>query len=308
MLRNFEELRSSGAALTSNTIVVAAAHDEHTLNAVYAASKASPMSYILVGNRKRIMEISSELSVVPNEDAIVDCDSGTDCAYKAVALIREKRGGILMKGMLETGTLLKAVLDKETGIKERATMSHLAVLEIPAYHKLISVTDGGMLTSPTQEQKADIVRNTVEFYRRLGYSRPKIAAICAGEVVSEKIPETVDARQLQIMCERGVLGDCLLEGPISFDIAISAKSAKAKGFISAIAGDVDILLVPSITVGNVLSKGLLYWGGAKMAGCVLGASVPIVLVSRAASTEEKLLSIQLCLKIGDSHGLLDSGN
>jgi len=294
-IANFNDLRNSLGQEEAKTLVVAAAHDMHTLEAVFAAAKEFPMRYILVGKKEKILALSSELGVRNGMDTIIDCGNHDDCAREAVKIVREGRGDVLVKGILESSALLKAVLDKDSGIRDSGVLSHLAFLEVPSYHKLVVITDGGAIPNPTLEQKAEIVRNAVTFYRRLGIHRPKIAALCINESVSEKIPETVDAAALQKMCERGELGDCVLEGPISFDLAVDTGSAKIKGFKSAITGDPDILLVPNITVGNVMSKALLYWGGAKMAGCVVGAKAPIVLVSRGATAEEKLLSIMLCL-------------
>jgi len=298
MFKNFTELKGSLSASEPKTLVVASAHDKHTLEAVYEAVKSLPMKYILVGDKAKILEISRELGVSPAESDIVNTADDADCARKSIDLIREGRGNVLMKGLIETGTLLKAVLDKENGIRGTGTMSHLAVLEVPGYHKLVAVTDGGMIPHPTVEQKADIVRNAVSFFQGLGIARPQVAALAAAEAVSEKMPETIAAAELQAMCGRGELGDCVVEGPLSFDISVSKESAAIKKHPSKITGEVDILLVPAVATGNILCKGLLYWGGAKMAGCVLGAKVPIVLVSRGATAEEKLLSITLCLKAG----------
>jgi len=297
MFESFWEL--SGKVTTmQKTLVVAAAHDSHTLEAVYAAAKEFKIQYILVGDRERIMSISSELDDSPALGTIVDGGDDADCARRAVALIREGGGDALMKGILDTGTLLKAVLDKESGIRDSGVLSHVAILETPGYHKLISITDGGMIPNPTLEQKADIVRNAAAFFRCIGYERPMIAALCASESVSPKMQETVDAAELQAMCCRGELGCCLLEGPLSFDIAVSRESAAIKGFSSEVSGNTDILLVPNITVGNVLSKGLIYFAGAKMAGCIFGAKAPIVLASRGAGTDEKLFSIMMSV-LGD---------
>ena len=298
MYANFNEVRDSISAQAQRTLVVAAAHDAHTLEAVYAAATEFPMKYILVGDREEILKISNVLGYATSADSIIDVKGAAECAAEAVGVIGRGGGDVLMKGFLETGELLKAVLDKRSGIRDSSVMTHLAFLEIPTYHKLVTVTDGGMLTNPTLQQKADIVRLSVAFYQRLGFPGPKIAALCASESVSEKMPETVDAMELQKMCETGELGFCRLEGPISFDLAIDPESAKAKGFSSGITGETDIFLVPNITAGNVLCKGLIYLAGAKMAGCVLGASVPIVLVSRTATAQEKLYSIMLCLRAG----------
>jgi len=294
MLTSFKELRDS-KSITSKTLVVAAAHDKHTLEAVNNAIKELGLNYILVGNREKILSLSSEISFTPNENNIVNCPDDEKCVREAVSLINDGSGDALMKGIVDTGTLLRAVLDRESGIRGSGTLSHLAVLETPAYHKLIGITDGGMIPNPTITQKIDIVKNTVSFFKHIGYETPKIAALCAGETENPKIPETVDAAELQEMCRKGTLGDCVLEGPLSFDIAVSRESADVKGFKSDISGETDILLVPNITVGNVLAKGLIYWAGAKMAGCILGARTPIVLTSRGASSEEKLLSIMLSI-------------
>ena len=290
MFKNFNELKKS---ITSGhrTVVVAAAHDKHTLEAVFAAAEELDTKYILVGNRAKIISLSTDMCCSLNEDAVVDAADDAECASRAVGLIREGRGDALMKGVLETSTLLKAVLDKESGVRGTGTLSHLAIVEAPAYNKLVGITDGGMIPSPTFEQKVDIVKNAAAFFRSIGYECPKIAALCASESVSPKILETVEAANLQEMCEKGEFGDCALEGPLSFDIAVSKEAASIKGFSSDISGDVDIMLVPNITAGNVLVKVLVYWAGAKMAGCILGAKVPIILTSRGASAEEKLLSI-----------------
>ena len=284
---------SESAKAAPKTLVVAAAHDEHTLEAVFAAAEKLGIRYVLVGDRERINAVSSSLGVRLEQSVIIDSEDDDDSAKKAVAVIRENGADALMKGILETRTLLQAVLERETGIRGTGTLSHLAVLEVSAYEKLICITDGGMIPHPTLAQKADIAINAAAFYRQIGCHTPKIAAVCAAESVSPKIQETVEAAELQVMCRKGELGDCLLEGPISFDLAISKESAKIKGFHSQISGETDILLVPSITAGNVLAKGLTYWAGAKMAGCILGATAPIVLASRGASAEEKLLSIMV---------------
>ena len=273
---------------------MAAAHDEHTLEAVFKASSSLPMKYLLVGNKEKISFIAKESGHAVRDEDIVEADTNEDAAKKAVERIRSGQGDVLMKGILETGTLLKAVLDKEIGIRGSGTMSHCGIVEIPAYGKLVAVTDGGMIPYPNLEQKRDIVKNAVSFFHSLGVKRPKVAALAAVETVSAKMPETVDGQALKELFLKEDWG-CVLEGPISFDLAISKESALIKGYGSEVSGEVDILLVPNMVTGNVLSKSLLYWANAKMAGCVLGATAPIVLVSRGATVEEKFLSIMLCL-------------
>jgi len=294
MIKSFEELRSN-MKTTPKTLVVAAANDEHTLEAVYTAARELPMQLVLIGDREKIISISSKLEIEPDQDNIIDCKDNTECAHRAVALVKNGDGDVLMKGSLDTRTLLKAVVNREYGVRSSGIMSHLAILEVPSYHKLIGITDGGMVPNPTLGQKANIVRNAVVFFEHMGYERPMVAALCAAEAYKTKIPETVDAADLQTMSEKGELGNCVLEGPLSFDIAISRESATLKGFSSEISGNTDILLVPNITSGNIMAKGIIYMAGAKMAGCVLGAQVPIVVTSRGATAEEKFNSILMSL-------------
>jgi len=294
MFRNFDELKNVVSAKPQK-LVVAAAHDSHTLEAVYMAAGKYKISYLLVGNQEKILSESSKLGYSPDPGSIIDIKNDDECARVAVSLVKKGDAGALMKGLLDTGKLLSAVLDRETGIRDSGVLSHLAVLEVPAYNKLIGITDGGMIPNPTLEQKIEIVKNVVNFYRSIGYTRPKIAALCASETVNPKIQETVDAAELQKMCSTGKLGDCLLEGPLSFDISVSRESTMIKKYSGDISGDADVLLVPAISAGNILAKGLIYWAGAKMAGCILGAKTPIVLTSRGSSTEEKLLSIMLSM-------------
>jgi len=277
----------------NRTLIVAAAHDEHTIDAVLTAADNLGIAYILTGDGKKIESILNSLGKSVKRDLIIDTQDDETSAKVAVSLIKDGTGDALMKGLVDTGTLLKAALDKNKGIRGSGTLSHLAILETPGYHKLLGITDGGMIPTPTFEQKIDIVENAAAFYRALGYKTPNIAALCASETVNPKIPETLEAAELQKMCAIGELGDCLLEGPLSFDLAISRESADIKGFQSKISGETDILLVPDFTVGNVLAKGLIYCAGAVMAGIILGAKTPIILTSRGASTKEKLLSILL---------------
>lgn len=294
LLKSFSELQKQMAQSKSKTLVVAAAHDYHTLEAVFQAKKVLPMNYILVGNKEKILQISKELSHPIDEKNILEAETNEAAAKEAVRLIKSGVGDVLMKGILETGTLLKAVLDKETGIRGSGTMSHCAILEIPAYNKLIGVTDGGMIPYPSLEQKADIVKNAVTFFHNLGVACPNVAVLAAAENVSDKMPETKDALFLKEQFTKEDFG-CVVEGPISFDLAVSKESAEIKGYKSMISGETDIMLVPNMVTGNVFCKSLLYWANAKMAGCVLGATAPIVLVSRGATAEEKFLSIMLCL-------------
>lgn len=294
VISSFSALKSRLQHLSPREAVVAAAHDEHTLQAVFAARRDGLIRPILVGRRNEIRSIARSLGEELSPEQIVDAQDDLECAARSVALIREGKGDILIKGMLQTGTLLKAVVHRETGIRASQVMSHVAILDVPRYHKLLFITDGGMVVAPNLEQKGHILKNAVDFCRFLGYERPKAAALCAVETVNPAMPETGDALSLKEAGERGEFGPCIVEGPISLDLATDREAALVKGYHSPVAEDADILLVPAIAVGNVLGKALYGLAGGQMAGVVLGAAVPITINSRGATPEEKYYSILLC--------------
>ena len=295
MLKDFNALRDILGNNAKKTIAVAAAQDEHTLEAVFDAAKEFGVDYILTGNKNEILAVCAKLEQTIDESKIIDTEGDEEAAKAAVSLIRDKKSDILMKGKLQTATLLKAVLNKEWGIRAGSVMSHMAVLECPKHDRLLFMSDGGMIPYPDLEQKRGILENGVSFMRSLGYEKPNVAALAAVETVSDKMPETVDAAELTKLNATGEISGCIVEGPLSFDLAISSEAAEIKGIKGQVSGKTDMLLMPNISTGNIMSKALLYLGGAKMAGCVLGAKVPIVLVSRGATAEEKRLSILLCL-------------
>ena len=293
-IASFLELKRRLCELQPKTAVVAAAHDEHTLQAVFAAQHDGLIRPILVGRRDEILSIAQKLGKALTPEQILDAGDDIECAAKAVALIRSGTGTMLIKGMLQTGTLLKAVVRKECGIRTGTVMSHVAILDVPRYHKLLYITDGGMVVAPDLDQKHHILKNAVDFCRFLGYDCPKAAALCAVETVTSSMPETADAAALKAAGERGAFGPCIVEGPISLDLATDSEAAQVKGYHSPVAGDADILLAPNITAGNFLGKSLYGLAGGQMAGVVLGAKVPITVNSRGATPEEKYWSILLC--------------
>ena len=294
VISSFSALKSRLQHLSPREAVVAAAHDGHAGQAGSAGRRDGLIRPILVGRRNEIRSIARSLGEELSPEQIVDAQDDLECAARSVALIREGKGDILIKGMLQTGTLLKAVVHRETGIRASQVMSHVAILDVPRYHKLLFITDGGMVVAPNLEQKGHILKNAVDFCRFLGYERPKAAALCAVETVNPAMPETGDALSLKEAGERGEFGPCIVEGPISLDLATDREAALVKGYHSPVAGDADILLVPAIAVGNVLGKALYGLAGGQMAGVVLGAAVPITINSRGATPEEKYYSILLC--------------
>ena len=294
VIASFPELKTRLCGLPPKEAVVAAAHDEHTLQAVFAARRDGLIRPILVGRREEILSIARGLGEELDPARVADAGDDAQCAAKSVELIRSGAGAMLIKGMLPTGTLLKAVVSRETGIRDSQVMSHVAILDVPGYHKLLYVTDGGMVVAPDLEQKRHILSNALDFCRFLGYDRPKAAVLCAVETVNPAMPETADGAVLKAEGARGDFGPCLVEGPISLDLATDKEAAAVKGYRSPVAGDADILLAPSIAAGNLLGKSLYGLAGGEMAGVVLGSRVPITVNSRGATAEEKYWSILIC--------------
>lgn len=293
VLNNFEQLIDLVKQLdTVRKVAVVCAHDEHTLEAVKRAEQEKLVNSVLIGDKNKIEVILKKLDF-DKTDAIIHIDGDLECAEYAVSLIHKGEADFIMKGKIQTADLLGAVVNKEKGLRTGRVMSHIVFNEIPNYHKLLVLTDGGMMMYPDLEKKKQICENAVDTLRTMGYQKPKVAVIAAVEKVNSKMPETVDADALKKMNASGELMDCIVEGPISYDLAMSKESAEIKGFDSPVTGDVDIVLVPNITVGNVLGKSLIYSAGAKMAGFIVGAKVPIVLTSRGSTSEEKYLSLVL---------------
>ena len=303
VISGFQELKARLREAVPQRAVVAAAHDRHTLEAVFQAQRDGLIRPILVGDGEKIRAIARALGWEMPEEDLVEAGDDAACARQAVELIRQGRGKLLIKGMLQTGTLLKAVVQPDTGIRASELLSHVAILDVPAYHKLLFLTDGGMVVAPDRNQKREILRNVLSLCRFLGYKKPKVAVLCAVETVSPRMPETGDAAALKAEGERGDFGPCLIEGPISFDLATDREAAEVKGYHSPVAGDADILLVPAIAAGNLLGKALYGMAGGDMAGVVLGASVPITVNSRGAAPEEKYDSIAIAAAMAQSKSL-----
>lgn len=294
VIKNFDELiRKVANYKEKKKVAVVAAHDEHTLEAVFKAKEDGVVEPILIGRKDKIKEILDKHNFALSDEFIIDIEDESQAAYKAVELVNENKANSIMKGKIQTADLLKAVVDKERGIRTGRLMTHFAVLEVPTYHKLLAITDGGMVMYPTLEQKKGIIQNAVDVLLSLGYEKPKVGVLAAVEKVNPKMPETVDAAELKKMAESGEITNCIVEGPISYDIAMNRESAEIKGFDSPVVEDVDILIPPNIATGNILAKALIYSGNAKMAGIIVGAKVPIILTSRGSSSEEKYLSIVL---------------
>lgn len=293
MLKTFKEVLEKAKNYGPKKMSVAAAQAEDVLRAVEAARLEGLTDSILVGDKKEIIRIANEIGIDPSNYEIIDKPDKTETAKYAVQLIRNKKASILMKGMMDTARLLKAVLDKEIGLRTDRLLSHVYTLEIKNYDRLLTMTDGAMNISPDLNQKAQIIQNAIYFAKSLGIEKPKVAVLGALELVNPDMPATIDAACLAKMSERGQIVGGIVDGPLAFDNAISKESALHKGIESPVSGEVDIVLVPNIESGNIFAKGLVYLAKAMPAGLLLGAKAPVVLVSRADSAQSKLYSIAL---------------
>lgn len=294
MIKNFEMLVERAQNNKTMKLVIAAAQDEDVLKAVCQAAQEGIVEPVLVGDEDAIKEIAKNEGLSIDEYALINVESLEEAATVSVKLVSEGKADFLMKGLIDTSILLKAVLNKEIGLRTDSQLSHVMVYDVPAYHKLLVTTDGGMNIAPTLEQKVVILKNGLQVADALGIESVKVACLAAKEKVNPKMPVTVDARALQELGEKGEFGkNAIVEGPLAFDLAISKEAAEVKGFTSEVAGNADMLMMPNIEVGNGIGKAFTYFGKARSAGIIMGAKAPVVLVSRADSAEDKLYSIAL---------------
>ena len=299
MLKTFEEIKAQlGQLSQKKRIGVIAAQDEHTLDAVVLAAKDGLVEPVLIGNKTEINVILEHLGNKPDDFEIVEASEPETCAKTASLLVRGGELDCLIKGKIETGTMMKAIVNKEYGIRDSDVMSHISFYESPYYHKLFASTDGALLTYPTLEQKKGEIENAVKVFHKLGVRQPKVAVLAAVDSVNPKMKESVEAAELKTMWQAGKITGCIVEGPISYDLALSGEAAEIKAYQSPVAGDADILILPDIMSGNLLLKAMSVTGNAKFAGTVIGAKVPIVITSRSMPMRDKYLSIILNAVIG----------
>ncbi|HPV16854.1 MAG: bifunctional enoyl-CoA hydratase/phosphate acetyltransferase [Bacteroidales bacterium] len=293
VLRSLSDLKGIVAGKPVRKLVLAVAQDQNCLSAVLRAWKDGIIEPIFIGDRDGIHTICSEFGYDISGISIIHEPDIDGAVEKSVRMLSGKQADILMKGKVGTAKLLKAVLHREWGLRTGNLLSHIAVFEVGTYHKLIAVTDVAMNIAPNLKDKIAIVNNSVAFLNRLGYEMPKVAVLGAVEMVNENMEATLDAALLSKMNQREQIRNCIIDGPLAFDNAVSIESAKHKGIRSEVAGDTDLLLMPDIEVGNVLYKSLVFFAQAKVASMILGAQVPIVLTSRSDSEQAKYDSILL---------------
>lgn len=281
------------------TVAVAAAEDSEVIEAVLDALDRNLANFILYGNEEEIRTII-RLKAREEENGndrlkIVHTNSKAESAEQAVKAVSNKEANVLMKGNISTSVILKAVLNKEYGLRTGNVLSHTAVFEVPGFERFVIVTDAAMNIAPDLEQKTQIINNAVQLAKSIGIDLPRVAPIAAVEVVNPSMQATLDAAALTVMNKRGQISGCIIDGPLALDNAVSVLAAEHKGIHSEVAGKADILLVPAIEVGNVLYKSLIYFANAKVGAVISGAKAPIVLTSRADSAESKLYSLALAL-------------
>ena len=290
MINTIQGIVDAAKGGSSGVIAVAAAHDEPVVEAVVAARKEGIAIPILVGHADEIRRMLKNLNEDPDSYEIIAADTDTDSAAKAVALCAEGRANFLMKGILGTADLMRAVFNKECGLRTSHLTTHCMFYEIPALGKMVILTDGGVNTFPDLDKKAEILENAASVLQALGYESINAACICGAEQVNPKVQSTVDADALSKMTDRWSKYNMQVCGPVALDLAVSKEACHHKHYTAPGAGDADILLVPNYEVGNGIGKAASLFGGAKNAGIILGAKVPIVLVSRSDSAEAKLAS------------------
>jgi len=294
MSKKFEDLVSKVSECTMKKVAVAVAQDAPVLEAVRAAKERNIADAILVGDKNEIEKVAKEIDMDLTGYEIIHVEDDYEAALKAVSLVHDGQADMYMKGLIDTKSFLKSVLDKEVGLRTGRPLSHVCVFEIEGVDHLLFLTDVAFMTYPTLEDKVNIIENTVEIAHACGIAEPKVAPLAAVEVVNPKMPVTVEAAELTKMCEEGKITGCIVDGPLSLDLAIDPEAAKHKGAEGRkIVGDADILLFPDIHAGNLVYKCLVHTAKVKNGNILTGTKAPVILTSRSDDFETKVNSIAL---------------
>lgn len=292
-LNSLEQFIQIAKQKPKKTIAVAAAEDLPVMQAVAEAAKHGIADALLIGDESKIREIASEISFNLEGVKIINEINPANSAKIAVQQINEGNAGIVMKGMVGSADYLRAILNKENGLRTKGIMSHVGFFQVDTYPKLIGLTDAAQNVAPDINEKVGIMNNAVDLMHRLGVENPKVAVLAAVETVNPKMPATIDAATLVQMNRRNQIKGCIIDGPLALDNAVSAEAAKHKKIVSDVAGDADLFFVPDIEAGNILYKAMTYLMNATVGAVILGAKVPVVLTSRADSHMSKFYSIAL---------------
>ena len=290
---SFEALLENAKVMGPVRVSVAAADDKEVLEAIKLGQKEGFVEPILAGNVKKIKELALEIGLDLTKAELINEADPVKASNAAVDAVVEGKAQFLMKGLVNTSDFLRAVLRSERGLRTGRLLSHLGAFEVPGFSHLFFVTDGGMNIAPGLDQKKEILQNSLEYLQNVGMDLVKVVALTANEIPSPKMPSTMDAKALTDLNKAGEFSGALIEGPLALDCAISTSALKHKGIQSEVNGDADLFLVPSIEVGNVLGKAMVYFARGAMAGIVLGAKVPIVLTSRNDPPRSKLMALAM---------------
>jgi len=295
---DLDQLVNTATQNKNATVAVAVAEDIEVLEAVSLANQKKLGKFILFGDSNQIHLLLRRHAphLLENNDILIrHVHSSLEACVEAVKAVKNNEATVLMKGNIPTATILKEVLNRDYGLRTEKVLSHIAVFKVPNYERFILLTDAAMNIAPNLEQKEQIVQNAVQLAHAIGIDYPKVAAIAAVEVVNPNMQATIDAAALSEMNKNGKISDCMIEGPLALDIAISQEAAMHKGIENDVAGSADILLVPNIETGNTLYKSLIYFAKAHVGAMIAGATAPIVLTSRSDSAISKLYSLALAI-------------
>lgn len=300
MSKSFDDLLWQVNACDKKKLAVAVAQDKAVLEAVKAAKERNIADSILVGDADKIREIAASLSMNPDDYEIIDVKDITEASLTAVKLVHDGKADMYMKGLLDTKTFLKSVLDKEVGLRTGKPLSHVCVFEIPGIDRLLFLSDVAFMPYPTLEDKKCIIEYTVEIAKACGVECPKVAPLAAVEVVNPKMPVTVEAAELTRMNEEGEITGCIVDGPLSLDIALYKEAAEEKGALNRkVAGDADILVFPDIHAGNLVYKSIVHMVNCQNGNILTGTKAPVILTSRSDDCETKVNSIALAAVVAE---------
>lgn len=299
MVRSIREIVARARERGPKIVAIAAAYEREILEAAAEARRLRIADPLLVGDSARIRAVASEYQIDIAGMPVIDEPNPKASAAIAVHLVRGGEADVIMKGNMDTATLLRAALDPDIGLRAGRLFTHISVIEIPGFDRLIMVTDAGVVVEPNLEQKAQIIQNAIDTAQKLGIAEPKVAVLAALEMVNPRMPSTTDAANLAKMADRGQIKGGIVDGPLALDNAISAESARVKGIRSPVAGQADILVTPDLESGNILVKGIVNFAGGSVAAVVVGARAPIVVTRRADNDTDKFASIALAVLLAD---------
>ena len=293
MFRNLDELVQAATSKGPTRIAVAAGHDPDVIEALKQAQEIGLAEGILIGDGKKIRSMTEEIGFELSDHQLIDEPDDAKAARKAIDLIRKGEAKLLMKGKINTAALIRAVLDREAGLRTGRLLSQVIVFQVPGFDRLMVMTDAAINVAPTLAQKAEISRNAIEVAHAIGIPEPNVAILCALEFVNPDMPATMDAAGLTLMNRRGQLTGGYVEGPIALDVPLSRFAASRKGIESPLVENTDVFIAPDIEAANILYRSSLYFAGGESGGIVVGAKVPLVLLSRAESPETKICSMAI---------------